>query len=119
MCIRDSAGVGKTSLAATLKPLGKGLIVSGEAGLKSLYGQGLDVFEFKSIDDLNVFINTLVTGNLDEYDWFFIDSITEIARLFEEKHKKILLDLIDHIPNNPLGKISKTDWNLPKKFERK
>ena len=45
--IYGDAGVGKTSLAATLKPLGKGLIVSGEAGLKPLYGQGLDVFEFK------------------------------------------------------------------------
>jgi hypothetical protein len=45
---------------------------------------------------------------------FFIQDVPN-----HQKHKKILLDLIDHIPNNPLGKISKTDWNLPKKFERK
>ena len=35
------------------------------------------------------------------------------------KHKAILLDLIDKIPNNPYDEISKTDWNLPKTFERK
>ena len=35
------------------------------------------------------------------------------------KHKAILLDLIDKIPNNPYEEISKTDWNLPKTFERK
>ena len=45
---------------------------------------------------------------------FFIQDVPN-----HQKHKKILLDLIDHIPNNPLGKISKTDWNLPKKFKRK
>ena len=35
------------------------------------------------------------------------------------KHKPILLDLISKIPNNPYEQISKTDWNLPKAFERK
>ena len=35
------------------------------------------------------------------------------------KHKAILLDLIDKIPNTPYEEISKTDWNLPKTFERK
>ena len=29
------------------------------------------------------------------------------------KHKAILLDLIDKIPNNPYEQITKTDWNLP------
>ena len=88
--IYGDAGVGKTSLAATLKPLGKGLVVSGEAGLKPLYGQELDVFEFKNLNDLSDFVTSLTKGDLDGYDWFFIDSITEIARLFEEKHKNIL-----------------------------
>tara|TARA_R100000963_G_C4574129_1_gene57833 strand:- start:82 stop:594 length:513 start_codon:yes stop_codon:yes gene_type:complete len=36
-----------------------------------------------------------------------------------QTHKNILLNLIDKIPNNPYANISKTDWNLPKKFERK
>jgi|TARA_R110002020_G_C16180781_1_gene764804 hypothetical protein len=35
------------------------------------------------------------------------------------KHKKKLLKLIKIIPNNPYDQVSKTDWNLPKDFERK
>ena len=35
------------------------------------------------------------------------------------KHKLILLDLINKIPNNPYEGISKTDYNLPVAFERK
>ena len=35
------------------------------------------------------------------------------------KHKPILLDLISKIPANPYKDVSKTDWNLPKAFERK
>ena len=36
-----------------------------------------------------------------------------------QTHKKILLDLIKQLPNNPYENISKTDWNLPKKLKRK
>ena len=36
-----------------------------------------------------------------------------------QTHKKILLDLIDKFPNNPYENVTKTDWNLPKKFKRK
>ena len=36
-----------------------------------------------------------------------------------DKHKKVLLELIDKMPNNPYEQITKTDWNLPKTFERK
>ena len=35
------------------------------------------------------------------------------------KHKPILLDLINKMPSNPDNQVSKTDWNLPKDFERK
>ena len=35
------------------------------------------------------------------------------------KHKSILLDLINKIPNNPYEGISKTDYNLPFAFGRK
>ena len=35
------------------------------------------------------------------------------------KHKAILLDLINKIPSNSYEQVSKTDWNLPKKLERK
>ena len=35
------------------------------------------------------------------------------------KHKEELLKLIDIIPNNPYNKVSRTDWNLPRDFERK
>ena len=77
------AGVGKTSLAATLNELGKGLIISGEAGLKTLYGQKIDVYNVKTVGDLSVFLKTAQEGHLDEYDWFFVDSITEVAKIYE------------------------------------
>jgi len=35
------------------------------------------------------------------------------------KHKSILLDLINKMPNESFEYVSKTDWNLPKNFERK
>ena len=35
------------------------------------------------------------------------------------KHKEELLKLIEIIPNNPYAEVTKTDWNLPKAFERK
>ena len=35
------------------------------------------------------------------------------------KHKSILLDLINKMPDESFHQISKTDWNLPKNFERK
>ena len=83
------AGVGKTSLAATLKPLGKGLIISGEAGLKTLYGQKIDVYNIKTGKDLSVFVKTAKEGHLDEYDWFFVDSITEVAKIYEAHFFKL------------------------------
>ena len=35
------------------------------------------------------------------------------------KHKKVLLKLIEEMPDSHYESISKTDWELPKKFERK
>tara|TARA_R110000751_G_scaffold6768_1_gene28612 strand:- start:782 stop:1291 length:510 start_codon:yes stop_codon:yes gene_type:complete len=35
------------------------------------------------------------------------------------KHKSILLDLINKMPDKSLHHISKTDWSLPTNFERK
>ena len=35
-----------------------------------------------------------------------------------DKHKDILLNLIDKMPNTPFGGVSRTDYHLPKDFER-
>ena len=36
-----------------------------------------------------------------------------------KKHKKELLNLINEMPNNSYGPISKTDWNINSSFKRK
>ena len=36
-----------------------------------------------------------------------------------KKHKTILLNLINKMPANPYQDVSKTDWTLPRSFERK
>jgi phage nucleotide-binding protein len=79
-------GVGKTTLARTLMPLGKVLIVSCESGLKPLQGLDIDVYECKSYQDLAKFLIAFHAGELDGYAAIFIDSLTEIGKLIEQHY---------------------------------
>ena len=83
MLVHGPAGSGKTRLCATTG--GKPLIISAEAGLLSLNGHDLDVWEIKSINDLREAYAFLLKDT--KYDWVCIDSISEIAEvcLAEEK----------------------------------
>ena len=83
--VHGPAGAGKTRLCATTG--GKPLIISAEAGLLSLRGQDIDVWEIKSIEDLREAYGFLAKDT--KYDWVCIDSISEIAEvcLNEEKVK--------------------------------
>ena len=70
-------GSGKTTLAKTLKPGNKTLILSAESGLLSLKDYDIDVVIIKSLDDLYEAFNFLQTAN--DYKNVFFDSLTEIS----------------------------------------
>jgi hypothetical protein len=77
--------VGKTTLARTVKPLGRTLILSGESGLAPLAGEDIAVLEVKSVADLAEFSRALV-GNAEElapFEVLFIDSLTEMGKIIE------------------------------------
>ncbi len=75
--VHGPSGAGKTRLCGTTD--GKPLIISAEAGLLSLAGQNLDVWEVKSLDDLKEVFTFLRTDTT--YDWVCLDSISEIAEV--------------------------------------
>ncbi len=77
MVIIGAAGVGKTTLAKTLK--GKTIIISAESGLLSLQGNDIDYISISSINDLRETIAFLNKEN--DYENLFIDSLTEISRI--------------------------------------
>jgi len=83
-----SSGVGKTTLAKTLK--GKTLIINAESGLLSLNGEEIDyvTIDGKTAKDkvtlLGQVLRELQSGV--EYDNIFIDSLTEINQIFIEYH---------------------------------
>lgn len=83
--VHGPAGSGKTRLCATTG--GKTLIISAEAGLLSLREHDIDVWEIKSMDDINEVFAFLKTDTA--YSWICLDSISEIAEtvLVAEKAK--------------------------------
>jgi len=89
-CIQGPAGVGKTPLALTLP--GRGLIASAEKGLRSLKDRpsagSFGVVTINTIADLSEVVIHM-RQNHSLYDWFFVDSISEIAEVVinEEKAK--------------------------------
>lgn len=79
------SGIGKTSLAGTLK--GRTLIASAESGLLSLKGLDIDYWEIHTIEDLKkFFIYCMGNECKKKYENLFIDSLTEIG-------DKLLLEL--------------------------
>lgn len=76
-------GTGKTTLARTLLPLGKTLIVSAESGTAPLAGYDIDVVEVKTYPELGEVVGALVTGQLDQYEVIYVDSLTEVGKIIE------------------------------------
>jgi phage nucleotide-binding protein len=93
--IYGTPGVGKTTLARTLMPLGKVLIVSCESGLKPLQGLDIDVYECKSYKDLSNFLIAFHKGELDAYAAIFIDSLTEIGKAIEQHYFNLFAEVDD------------------------
>jgi phage nucleotide-binding protein len=104
--VYGQAGVGKTSLAKTLKE--KTLIISAEAGTLSVADADIDMIDI-SIDDngslippskrierlKQVFIWICEPEQRKKYKWIFIDSLTEVSQNMIEKLQKEYPDKSD------------------------
>jgi phage nucleotide-binding protein len=97
--IYGESGVGKTSLAKTIKePL---LLISAEAGLLPLRGESIDVIDITKDDKGNaipkenridrlaeVYTYLLTDEPKKKYKWVMIDSLTELSQNLVEKLQK-------------------------------
>lgn len=75
--VHGRSGVGKTSLAKTIPGDEKILIISAEGGLLPLRGLEIDVYEIKTFADVDTIMAFLAKDT--QYQWVFVDSLTEIA----------------------------------------
>lgn len=106
--IYGQAGVGKTSLAATLKE--KVLVISAEAGLLSLAGHDIDSIDVTADDNGEPIPKEKRAKRLGEvfgyvcsdeakkkYQWLFLDSLTEISQNMLEALAEVYTDPKDTI----------------------
>lgn len=85
--VHGPSGAGKTSLCATTEA--PTLIISAESGLLSLRGHDIDVIDVKSIEQLHEVYNYIATDPAGQkYKWVCLDSISEIAEVVLNYHKK-------------------------------
>lgn len=123
--IYGAAGVGKTTLAASLKE--KVLIVSAEAGLLSLADRDIDTIDLTLDDDgkqiekenrtqrlVKVFEYLMTDAARKKYQWVFIDSLTEISQNVTEALAAIYTDPKD--ARQMWGEYSKKMRSLVKTF---
>jgi len=125
MIIYGQPGVGKTSLASTLKE--PTLIVSSEAGLLSLAGHSIDVIDISVDDDGKEVPRPERVSRLGEvykfvceeaqrkkYKWLFLDSLTEISQNLVESLQEVYPDKKDGL--NLWGDYNKKMMSLIKTF---
>ena len=105
--VHGASGSGKTRLCATTG--GKPLIISAEAGLLSLHGTNIDVFEIKNVDDLRTIYAHLLTDKI--YDWICLDSISEVAETVLAAEMKLTKD-----PRKAYGELATTVSELIRCF---
>lgn len=123
--IYGQPGVGKTTLARTLKE--KTLIISAEAGLLSLKGSDIDVLDI-TVDDNgdpvpkerrverlgDVFAYVCQKEQREKYKWLFIDSLTEIYQNITETLDEVYTDAKDNLKK--WGEYNKRATSLVKSF---
>ena len=86
-------GMGKTTMASTVKDKDSVLILSVESGLLSLVDMEMDYLIISSFDDLRDVFTALQMreDKFEKYEWIVLDSVTEIAevclREAQDKHK--------------------------------
>jgi energy-coupling factor transporter ATP-binding protein EcfA2 len=105
--VHGPSGSGKTRLCATTG--GKPLIISAEAGLLSLRGTNIDVFEIKNVDNMREIYNHLLTDTV--FDWVCLDSISEVAETVLASELKINKD-----PRKAYGELSATMSEMIRAF---
>lgn len=107
--IFGNAGVGKTSLAATIP--GDTVILSAEAGLLSLRQFDIPAITVKSLDDVREAYQFLSEGEGKKFKNVMLDSISEIAETvlaYEMEHNKD--------PRKAYGSMAETMIELVKAF---
>ena len=86
------AGIGKTSLLRTIPEGEKVCVLSAESGLlcvRDLVLSGkVEGFEISNFEELKQALSFFQSGRGDEYQWIFIDSLTEIAARCVESVKE-------------------------------
>lgn len=87
MLVVGESGVGKTTLAKTIPDGQRAIIISAESGLLSLSGTEIDVIQ---CPDWLTFVEAYkwVKKNGADYQWVFIDSLSELAQRLVERMKE-------------------------------
>ena len=88
--VYGGAGVGKTSLCATVP---NPVVISAEAGLLSLRGHDLAVIEVGTLDDIHDAYRFLAESEEARlFEWVCLDSISEIAEVVLSRERKATKD---------------------------
>ena len=105
--VYGDSGNGKTSLLGTL-PESKTLIISAESGLLCLDDKDISVAEINTWPDLISVATMLVKGELPQFDYVCIDSLTELSDM-----------LVKHLESSPEFKDPKMALKMWGEFSKR
>ena len=106
--VYGAAGVGKTTLCATLP---SPIILSAEAGLLSLRHLEVPVIEVSTLEDVEAAYSYLLSPEAEAYQWVCLDSISEIAEVVLSRERKATKD-----PRQAYGALAEHMFDLLRAF---